>query len=270
MQLGHDMWVGAGVTVGPDGVPRDASGEPIGERGTTISPDGEITSVDGTPVDTDTIGDRGVAGLEEGSDTPDAAASTEGDDEGLDTAEKWGIGIAVAALCAILLACCVIFCMGKRSRSTGTARPKPVTGTAGAAGSSAAAAGTRVARPTASVDAPNAAVPADAALPSTVRHHSSLHSIVPLVNQLSSAPVSTPREVCGSRRPVPDLRTLLRVDMHAIFGTRVMYVGGAGYPSEHQRKCWAQQPRPHIPKPAWRARRSGGVVWVGRRPPRWR
>lgn len=192
--------MGTGVTLGPDGVPRDVNGDPLGERGTSVGPDGSIVGPDGAALDTDAITQsREVAGLEDGPDAPGASVAGGDDDEGLDTASKWGIGVAVAALSAIAIACCVIFAMGRfRDKDTPRAAATGTTGArAAAVGTSSSAAAT--AAPTsgkfnwAHGEAPNAA--AHATLPGAVCANSSAF------NQFSDVSLKLNRCKVGAAMP---------------------------------------------------------------------
>jgi hypothetical protein len=98
-ESGDRFWgLRAGVSVGPDGVPRNAAGDPIGARGTRVLPNGSIAGPDGKVLSAEEIAGVNVARATEAPVAPTAAAESDAKNEGCDF-----------RFCSVLF-CSVLFC----------------------------------------------------------------------------------------------------------------------------------------------------------------
>lgn len=137
--MSNEFWVGVGVEVGPDGVPRgDQTGNPIGGRGTRVNPDGSLQDSSGNIITQEDIDAANTpsAALQatpggENPNNPNAATEATsqeegGSDGGLSTGAIWGISMSciIAALCA--LACCAMIAMRSRKRGGQEGDTSPV------------------------------------------------------------------------------------------------------------------------------------------------
>lgn len=72
-----------GVMLGPDGVPRNELGEPIGARGTTASPEGDLIGADGAMLDEEIISSSRAIPGEDATGAAPAGGGGDDDEEGM-------------------------------------------------------------------------------------------------------------------------------------------------------------------------------------------